>query len=60
MIEEPQSPRKQSIEASQTSLRAAAIGQSSLGSYGVWVCLPRAPSRARQNSVLTVLFTTIK
>ena len=30
------------VEISQTSLTAAAIGQSSLGSYGVWVCLSGA------------------
>ena len=42
MIDEQHSPKKQSAETSQTSLTAAAIGQSSLGSYGVWVCLLRS------------------
>ena len=42
MIQEIHSPRKLSVETSQTSPTAAAIGQSSIGSYGVWVSVPSA------------------
>ena len=42
MIGEPRSPRKQSAGTSQTSLMAAVIGQSSHGSYGIWMCVSGA------------------
>ena len=42
MIEEQYSPRKQSARTSQTSVAAAAIGQFSLISYSVWMCVSRA------------------
>ena len=38
MIKKQHSRENQMAETSQTSLMAAAIGQSSLGSYGVWAC----------------------
>ena len=39
MIEEPHSPGKQLAWTSQTSFTAAAIGQSSLGSCGMLMCV---------------------
>ena len=58
VIEGPHTPRKQSVETSQTSLTAAAIAWS-VRSRGVRV--ERSP-RAHRNSASTstVLFTTIK
>ena len=50
MIEEPHLSRQQSAGTSQTSLTAAAIGQSSLGSYGVRVSVSRA-LRARTSTL---------
>ena len=59
MIEEPQSPRKQSAGTSQTSLTAAAILVSPLWGWRMGVRVGLSP-RVRRNSEMTVLLTTIK
>ena len=61
MIEDQHLPMNQSAGTSQISLAAAAVGQSSLGSYAwcVDVSVARSP-RVHRNSALTVLFSTIK
>ena len=54
MIEEPHPPRKQSAGTSQTSLAAAVIGQSSLGSNNLMDVRVACSPRAHINTALTV------